>query len=124
MTSRPRLKRKDPLRLNRGIEQTTLPAVARGGSTLGVEVLVLLRKRLSGCTVKRRKRSPRRLKTTLEVRMRRVTGIGGVFFQAKDPKSLCAWYKEHLGIDVQDWVELPSNGLTPKATRSRELRPG
>ena len=22
---------------------------------------------------------------------------------AKDPKSLCAWYKKHLGIDVQDW---------------------
>jgi hypothetical protein len=35
--------------------------------------------------------------------MRRVTGIGGVFFQAKDPKVLCAWYKTHLGIDVQDW---------------------
>jgi len=35
--------------------------------------------------------------------MKRVTGIGGIFFKAKDPKALCAWYKEHLGIDVQDW---------------------
>src|SRR3954469_2611678 len=35
--------------------------------------------------------------------MRRVTGIGGIFFSAKDPKSLGAWYKKHLGIDVQDW---------------------
>ena len=35
--------------------------------------------------------------------MRRVTGIGGIFFIAKDPKSLRAWYKKHLGIDVQDW---------------------
>ena len=35
--------------------------------------------------------------------MKRVTGIGGIFFRAKDPKSLCAWYKAHLGIDVQDW---------------------
>src|SRR5437773_2082830 len=35
--------------------------------------------------------------------MRRVTGIGGIFMSAKDPKSLCAWYKKHLGIDVQDW---------------------
>ncbi len=35
--------------------------------------------------------------------MRRVTGIGGVFFTAKDPKTLGAWYKKHLGIDVQDW---------------------
>lgn len=35
--------------------------------------------------------------------MKRVTGIGGIFFKAKDPKALQAWYKEHLGIDVQDW---------------------
>ena len=35
--------------------------------------------------------------------MKRVTGIGGVFFQAKDPATLRAWYKTHLGIDVQAW---------------------
>jgi len=35
--------------------------------------------------------------------MRRVTGIGGIFMSARDPKALCAWYKKHLGIDVQDW---------------------
>ncbi len=35
--------------------------------------------------------------------MRRVTGIGGIFFKAKDPAALGAWYKEHLGIDVQPW---------------------
>jgi predicted enzyme related to lactoylglutathione lyase len=35
--------------------------------------------------------------------MRRVTGIGGIFFHAKDPVALRAWYKEHLGIDVQEW---------------------
>lgn len=35
--------------------------------------------------------------------MKRVTGIGGIFFKAKDPKALCAWYKLHLGIDVQSW---------------------
>ena len=35
--------------------------------------------------------------------MKRVTGIGGIFFKAKDPKTLCAWYKKHLGIDVQQW---------------------
>jgi predicted enzyme related to lactoylglutathione lyase len=35
--------------------------------------------------------------------MKRVTGIGGVFFSAKDPQKLRAWYKTHLGIDVQDW---------------------
>jgi predicted enzyme related to lactoylglutathione lyase len=35
--------------------------------------------------------------------MKRVTGIGGVFFKSKDPKTLGAWYKKHLGIDVQEW---------------------
>jgi catechol 2,3-dioxygenase-like lactoylglutathione lyase family enzyme len=31
--------------------------------------------------------------------MKRVTGIGGVFFKAKDPKALGAWYAEHLGLE-------------------------
>src|ERR1700756_4205860 len=35
--------------------------------------------------------------------MSRVTGIGGVFLKAKDPAMLRAWYKTHLGIDVQVW---------------------
>jgi predicted enzyme related to lactoylglutathione lyase len=35
--------------------------------------------------------------------MQRVTGIGGIFFKAKDPKAMHAWYKRHLGIDVQEW---------------------
>jgi hypothetical protein len=35
--------------------------------------------------------------------MKRVTGIGGVFFKAKDAPALQAWYKRHLGIDVQVW---------------------
>ena len=35
--------------------------------------------------------------------MKRVTGIGGIFFIAQDPKTLGDWYKTHLGIDVQNW---------------------
>jgi predicted enzyme related to lactoylglutathione lyase len=27
-----------------------------------------------------------------------VLGIGGVFFRARDPDALAAWYREHLGI--------------------------
>src|SRR2546426_1495305 len=44
-----------------------------------------------------------RVRLESEDQMKRVTGIGGIFFSAKDPKALCAWYKTHLGIDVQDW---------------------
>ena len=32
--------------------------------------------------------------------MEKVTGIGGFFFRAKDPKALMLWYKEHLGISL------------------------
>lgn len=35
--------------------------------------------------------------------MKRVTGIGGVFFKARDPKALGQWYAKHLGIAVEDW---------------------
>lgn len=35
--------------------------------------------------------------------MQRVTGIGGIFFKARDPKALGAWYRDHLGIAVEDW---------------------
>jgi predicted enzyme related to lactoylglutathione lyase len=35
--------------------------------------------------------------------MKRVTGIGGIFFKAKDPVALRAWYRKHLGIDVLEW---------------------
>ncbi len=31
--------------------------------------------------------------------MERVTGIGGVFFRARDPAALARWYEQHLGID-------------------------
>ncbi len=32
-----------------------------------------------------------------------VTGIGGVFFKAKDPKALAAWYRDVLGLPLQPW---------------------
>ena len=31
--------------------------------------------------------------------MKRVTGIGGIFFKCKDPKKLQAWYEKHLGLE-------------------------
>jgi len=34
--------------------------------------------------------------------MKRVTGIGGVFFKTRDPASLGEWYRSHLGFGVQD----------------------
>jgi catechol 2,3-dioxygenase-like lactoylglutathione lyase family enzyme len=45
----------------------------------------------------------RRAHHTSEIAMKRVTGIGGIMFKAKDAPALQAWYKRHLGIDVQEW---------------------
>jgi hypothetical protein len=33
--------------------------------------------------------------------MEKVVGIGGVFFNARDPKALTAWYREHRGVPVE-----------------------
>ncbi len=35
--------------------------------------------------------------------MKRVTGIGGIFFKSKNPKALNEWYREHLGLNVTEW---------------------
>ena len=34
---------------------------------------------------------------------KKVTGIGGIFFKANDPKKIKEWYKEHLGVPVTDY---------------------
>lgn len=35
--------------------------------------------------------------------MQRVTGIGGIFFKARDVDGQRAWYRRHLGLDIQEW---------------------
>ncbi len=32
-----------------------------------------------------------------------VTGVGGIFFKAKDPKALAAWYRDVLGVPLESW---------------------
>jgi predicted enzyme related to lactoylglutathione lyase len=44
--------------------------------------------------------------------MGRATGIGGIFFRARDPAALRAWYHEHLGLPLEgDTVVLPADGV-------------
>src|SRR5260370_6033551 len=38
----------------------------------------------------------------MTTKMKKVTGIGGVFFKANDPAKLRDWYRQHLGIDSND----------------------
>lgn len=35
--------------------------------------------------------------------MKKVTGIGGVFFKCKDPNGMKEWYKTHLGMDTGEY---------------------
>ncbi len=41
--------------------------------------------------------------TTNDANRHKVLGLGGVFIRARDPKTLAAWYREHLGFDVHDF---------------------
>ena len=40
------------------------------------------------------------IKTT---QMKKVTGIGGIFFKCQDPKKMREWYNTHLGINSSEW---------------------
>jgi predicted enzyme related to lactoylglutathione lyase len=35
--------------------------------------------------------------------MKRVTGIGGIFFKSNDPEKTMAWYKKHLGLKTDKY---------------------
>ena len=35
--------------------------------------------------------------------MKRVVGLGGIFFKSPDPKKLAAWYRDVLGIEIEEW---------------------
>ena len=35
--------------------------------------------------------------------MKRVTGLGGIFFKTPDPEELKGWYRRHLGIESDPW---------------------
>ncbi|MCB0530619.1 MAG: VOC family protein [Lewinellaceae bacterium] len=35
--------------------------------------------------------------------MKRVTGLGGVFFKCRDREKTLSWYEKHLGIPMEPW---------------------
>ncbi len=35
--------------------------------------------------------------------MAKVLGVGGIFFKSKDPAALTNWYRDVIGLEVQDW---------------------
>src|SRR3954469_17007637 len=35
--------------------------------------------------------------------MKKVTGVGGIFFKCKDPKQMREWYSKHLGLNTDEY---------------------
>lgn len=35
--------------------------------------------------------------------MKKVTGIGGIFFKSQDPQKTMEWYQKHLGLNVNSY---------------------
>lgn len=60
------------------------------------------------------------------IKMKRVTGIGGIFFKCKDPIKIKEWYKTHLGLNTDRygasfvWKE---EGNDPGRTESLQWSP-
>ncbi len=48
-------------------------------------------------------------------KMKKVTGIGGIFFKCKDQKKMTEWYQKHLGLETNpygatfEWYESPDS---------------
>lgn len=69
------------------------------------------------------------------IAMKKVTGIGGIFFKCKDPKKMKEWYQQHLGLNTNpygasfEWYEQPdsahkaSTQWTPFAENSKYFEP-
>src|SRR5215212_8197874 len=41
--------------------------------------------------------------TNKVTKMKKVTGIGGIFFKCKDPNKIKEWYKTHLGLETDKY---------------------
>ncbi len=54
-------------------------------------------------------------KPSNQTNMKKVTGIGGVFFKCKDPKKVTEWYAKHLGLTTNpygatfEWYQNPDS---------------
>lgn len=42
-------------------------------------------------------------KQSKDTEMKKVTGIGGIFFKCKDPKKMREWYQENLGLNTNEY---------------------
>jgi predicted enzyme related to lactoylglutathione lyase len=62
-------------------------------------ILVIAASFLSGFTLKTILTTQNQKST----KMKKVTGIGGIFFKCKDPKAVNEWYKKNLGFETTSY---------------------
>ena len=59
----------------------------------------------------RTRKTEKQKQTAAKIEMKKVNGIGGIFFKCKNPDQVREWYKKHLGFDTDlygarfDWLE-------------------
>ena len=80
---------------------------------------------LNMIVIKKVKDKTNTIQTDQSIKMKRVTGIGGIFFKCKDPIKIKEWYKTHLGLNTDRygvsfvWKE----GNDPGKTESLQWSP-
>lgn len=49
--------------------------------------------------------------------MHKITGIGGIFFKARNPQQLMEWYHQHLGLEFKHgFIQFESSDAAPAST--------
>jgi catechol 2,3-dioxygenase-like lactoylglutathione lyase family enzyme len=51
--------------------------------------------------------------------MKRVIGVGGIFFKAKDPEKLRDWYRKHLGFQFDPYGSVTFDAPDDEAERKK-----
>lgn len=50
-----------------------------------------------------------------EKKQGKAIGVGGVFFRSSNPARLAAWYRDILGMDIEDWGTTFGTAFSPEA---------
>ncbi len=51
----------------------------------------------------------------------RVLGVGGVFFRSSDPGRLAGWYREVLGLEIENWGATHGTSFSPEAMPAKRF---
>ena len=80
---------------------------------------------LNMIVIKKVKDKTNSTQTDQSIKMKRVTGIGGIFFKCKDPIKIKEWYKTHLGLNTDKYGAsfIWKEGNDPGKTESLQWSP-